>query len=192
MFDNVDELKEFLMRSFSVELSPATTTSSFNLGYIAGTNRRVVIANNINLAEAYSVAKAGWITLWAEAIVPPAVAASRGTKRSLSHATDDLATNPSGNGLNSSEAAGYESTLQRLKTKHSSNYPKFKLKVWAKMLTNSTHDSHDMPPKIPFFTSLKVGKVRGDSPSSTTPATVTTGAILPGSETSETDMTEQK
>ncbi|CAB4042740.1 Hypothetical predicted protein, partial [Paramuricea clavata] len=134
MFDNVDELKEFLLRNFSVELSPATTTSSFNLGYIAGTNRQVVIANDINLAEAYSVAKAGWITLWAEAIVPPAVAASRGTKRSLSHATDDLATNPSGNGSNSSEAAGYESTLQRLKTKHSSDYPKFKLRVWAKML----------------------------------------------------------
>jgi hypothetical protein len=58
----------------------------------------VVIANDINLAEAYSVAKAGWITLWAEAIVS-SVAASRGTKRSLSHATDDLATNPSGNGI---------------------------------------------------------------------------------------------
>ena len=60
MFNNVDELKEFLLSNFSVELSPATTTSSFNLGYIAGTNRRVVIANDINLAEAYSVAKAGW------------------------------------------------------------------------------------------------------------------------------------
>ena len=98
MFDNVDELKEFLLSNFSVELSPATTISSFNLGYIAGTNRRVVIANDINLAEAYSVAKAGWITLWAEAIVS-SVAASSGTKRSLSHATDDLATNPSGNGI---------------------------------------------------------------------------------------------
>jgi hypothetical protein len=49
-----------------------------------------------------------------------------------------------------------------------------------------------MPPKIPFFTGLKVGKVRSNSPSSTTPATVTTGATLPGPETSETDMTEQK
>ena len=80
MFDNVDELKEFLLSNFSVELSPATTTSSFNLGYIPGTNRRGVIANDINLAEAYSVAKAGWITLWAEAIVS-SVAASSGTKR---------------------------------------------------------------------------------------------------------------
>jgi hypothetical protein len=49
-----------------------------------------------------------------------------------------------------------------------------------------------MPPKIPFFTCLKVGKVRNNSPSSTIPATVTTGATLPGPETSETDMTEQK
>jgi hypothetical protein len=49
-----------------------------------------------------------------------------------------------------------------------------------------------MPPKIPFFTSLKVGNVRSNSPSSTTPATVTTGATHPGLETSETDMTEQK
>jgi hypothetical protein len=63
MFDNVDELKEFLLSNFSVELSPATTTSSFNLGYVAGANRRVVMAKDINLAEAYSVAKAGWITL---------------------------------------------------------------------------------------------------------------------------------
>jgi hypothetical protein len=68
MFDNVHDLKEFLLSNFSVELSPATTISSFNLGYIAGTNKRV-ITNDINLAEAYSVAKAVWITLWAEAIV---------------------------------------------------------------------------------------------------------------------------
>ena len=49
-----------------------------------------------------------------------------------------------------------------------------------------------MPPKIPFFTGLKVGKVRSNSPSSTTPATLTTGATLSGPETLETDMTEQK
>jgi hypothetical protein len=49
-----------------------------------------------------------------------------------------------------------------------------------------------MPPKIPFFTGLKVGNVRSNSPSSTTPATVTTVATHPGLETSETDMTEQK
>ena len=49
-----------------------------------------------------------------------------------------------------------------------------------------------MLPKIPFFTGLKVGKVRSNFPSSTTPAMVTTGATLPGPEKSETDMTEQK
>ena len=49
-----------------------------------------------------------------------------------------------------------------------------------------------MPPKIPLFTGLKVGKVRSKSPSLTTPATVMTGATHPGPETSEMDMTEQK
>ena len=48
-----------------------------------------MIANDINVGEAYSVAKVGWITLWA----------SSGTKQSPSHATDDLATNPSGDGI---------------------------------------------------------------------------------------------
>ncbi len=57
-----------------------------------------MIANDINVGEAYSVAKAGWITLWAEAIVS-SVGASSGTKQSPSHATDDLATNPRGDGI---------------------------------------------------------------------------------------------
>ena len=61
------------------------------------------------------------------------------------------------------------------------------------MKVNGTHNSHDMPPKIPFFTGLKVGKVRGDRPSSTTPVTsVTTETTLPPAETSETDNTERK
>ena len=68
-FESVDELREFLLANFAAELSPAKTTSSFKVGYIAGTNRRVVIASDINLAEGYSLVKSGWLTLWAEAIV---------------------------------------------------------------------------------------------------------------------------
>ena len=74
---------------------------STKVGYIAGTNRRVVIANDVNLAEAYSLAKDGWITLWAEAILTSASEASpKGSKLCLSGTTDDLsATNLSDNGI---------------------------------------------------------------------------------------------
>ena len=101
MFDSVTELRKFLLANFALELLPAKTTSSFKVGYIAGTNRRVVIANDVNLAEAYSLAKDGWITLWAEAILTSASEASpKGSKLCLSGTTDDLsATNLSDNGI---------------------------------------------------------------------------------------------
>ena len=100
-FESVDELREFLLANFAAELSPAKTTSSFKVGYIAGTNRRVVTANDINLAERYSLVKSGWITLWAEAI-STSEGSSRGTKRPFSTTNaagaEFALTNPSDDG----------------------------------------------------------------------------------------------
>lgn len=83
-----------MLRNFTDELSPADKAYSFRLEYIAGKNRRVVIGNSINLAEAYSLAKDGWITLWADPDVPHEPT-PRGSKRSYS---DALPSNCSTNG----------------------------------------------------------------------------------------------
>lgn len=89
MFDSLNDMKEFLLKHFAVELSPVDNSQSYKLGYIAGRNRRVVIANDSNLVEAYSMAKDGWVTLWTEATDSPAKPISKGTKRHRSDSRDD-------------------------------------------------------------------------------------------------------
>ena len=89
MFDSLNEMKEYLLENFAVELSPADNEHSFKLGYIAGRNRRIVMASDSNLVEAYSMAKDGWVTFWAEAADSPAKYNSKGTKRARSDASDD-------------------------------------------------------------------------------------------------------
>ncbi len=157
MFDSLNEMKEYLLENFAVELSPVDNEQSFKLGYIAGRNRRVVIMNDSNLAEAYSMAKDGWVTLWAEATDSPAESHSKGTKRARSDASDD------DHGTNvfylknvfisfpkyfyglifmcvaptSSSAADMGSIVQLLREKHGGDYAEFKLKVWAKMLVSA-------------------------------------------------------
>lgn len=57
------------MATFKVykdELSPAAGADSFRLGYIGSKNRKLTIASNVHLAEAYSNAKDGWVTLWGD------------------------------------------------------------------------------------------------------------------------------
>ena len=66
IFDCVKEIREFLFEKFKLELEPAASAESFRFGYIAGTNRRISIVSSTQLAEAYSLAKKGFITLWAD------------------------------------------------------------------------------------------------------------------------------
>ena len=102
-FESVDELRELLLANFAAEVSPAKTTSSFKVGYIVGADRRVASANDINLAEGYSLVKSGWITLWAE-VISTSEGSLRGTKRPFSTANVPL-TNPRDDGNNIRNAA---------------------------------------------------------------------------------------
>ena len=65
IFESVTALRHFLVDNFKAELAPAGHAESF-LGYITGTNRRITISSGVQLAEAYSLVKKGWITLWAD------------------------------------------------------------------------------------------------------------------------------
>lgn len=94
-FQSVNEMREFLLSNFADALSPADKADAFQLGYIAGKNRRVVIGYDINLAEAYSLMKDGWITLWADPDVLP-TATARSSKRTYS---ESLSTNSRENGM---------------------------------------------------------------------------------------------
>ncbi|XP_073256322.1 uncharacterized protein [Porites lutea] len=58
----------------------------------------------------------------------------------------------------------YEDRLSRLRPNH--KLPEFKLRCWARMLVNGTHDSEDKPPDLPFFTG-KSNKVKGRAPNTT-------------------------
>ncbi|CAB4044505.1 Hypothetical predicted protein, partial [Paramuricea clavata] len=138
MFDSLNEMKEYLLENFAVELSPADNEHSFKLGYIAGRNRRIVMANDSNLVEAYSMAKDGWVTFWTEAADSPAAKYNcKGmTKRARSDASDDDGDN------------------------ESFCYILFEEQRYSQQL-------YDMSPKIPFFTGLKAGQERNNSSTST-------------------------
>ena len=66
IFDDVNDLREFLITNFKDELAPATEKDRFRLGYIGNKNRKITICNDAHLAEAYSSVKNGWLMLWTD------------------------------------------------------------------------------------------------------------------------------
>ena len=80
IFDNVDDLRKFLLENFREELSSSADENSFRIGYITGRNQRFTISNNSNLDDAYTTAKDGCIILWAE-MIQNNPTSSRGRKR---------------------------------------------------------------------------------------------------------------
>ena len=80
IFDNVDDLRKFLLENFREELSSPADENSFRIGYITGRNQRFTISNNSNLDDAYTTAKDGCTILWAE-MIQNNPTSSRGRKR---------------------------------------------------------------------------------------------------------------
>ena len=80
IFDNVDDLRKFLLENFREELSSPADENSFRIGYITGRNQRFTISNNFNLDDAYTTTKDGCIILWAE-MIQNNPTSSRGRKR---------------------------------------------------------------------------------------------------------------
>ncbi len=66
IFDDVKELREYLLSNFKDELSPAADANAFRLGYVGSKNRKLTTCSEVHLAEAYSNSKDGWLTLWVD------------------------------------------------------------------------------------------------------------------------------
>ncbi|KAK2568581.1 hypothetical protein P5673_006515, partial [Acropora cervicornis] len=128
-------IQQHSLENCQAEISPATDTT-FQIGYYAEGNKKFSISSEIQLAEAFSLVKNGKITLW----VDP----NKDVPRSNSSVQDD-----SGDG---EEEGSYESCLSRLRGKR--DLPEFKLRCWARMVVNGTHNSEDTPPNVPFFTGI--------------------------------------
>ena len=88
VFVSVSELREFLFENFKTKLAPAASAESFRLRYLAGSNRRITISSSTQLAEAYSLEKKGWITLWADVDVKTTKIPCTGRKRAHALTTD--------------------------------------------------------------------------------------------------------
>ena len=89
IFDDVMDLRMFLLEHYAEKLSSPANANSFRLGYIVGKNQRLTARSNFNLDEIYSSAKNGQIVLWAEPNIRTKGNAkestlSRGRKRSRS------------------------------------------------------------------------------------------------------------
>ena len=69
--DGVGEFKCALLSKCEEELAPATD-ASFSLGYYGDGNKKFTISSAIQLAEAISLERRGWITLWADPHQPAA------------------------------------------------------------------------------------------------------------------------
>ncbi|CAH3167053.1 unnamed protein product [Porites lobata] len=142
-FETVFQLKQHFLENCQAEISPATDTT-FQIGYYAEGNKKFSISSEIQLAEAFSLVKNGKITLWVDPHkdVPRS---SLGRKRKGNSSVQD----DSGDG---EEEGSYESCLSRRRGKH--DLPEFKLRCWARMVVNRTHNSEDTPPNVPFFTGI--------------------------------------
>ncbi|CAH3188877.1 unnamed protein product [Porites lobata] len=159
-FETVFQLKQHFLENCQAEISPATDTT-FQLGYYAEGNKKFSISSEIQLAEAFSLIKNGKITLWVDPHkdVPRS---SLGRKRKCNSSVQD----DSGDG----EEEG--------SMKH--DLPEFKLRCWARMVVNGTHNSEDTPLNVPFFTGIS----KASKPSKT----VTSGEFS----TQSTDNAERK
>ncbi|KAK3754687.1 hypothetical protein QZH41_015387 [Actinostola sp. cb2023] len=122
-FDSVFNLKEYLFTKCKEELSPAKD-STFTMGYYGACNKKFTISSTVQLAEALSLSKKGWITLW---IDPFPVKETLTTKQSgkkrkdRSSSDEDTTEDP------------FDACLLRLREKH--DFPEFKLR-WARMLVS--------------------------------------------------------
>ena len=60
--------------------------NSFRLRYIGSKNRKLTIASNVHLAEAYSNSKDGWVTIWGDPheTTTKSKASSNGSNRGFS------------------------------------------------------------------------------------------------------------
>ena len=70
VFDDVMDLRMFLLEHYAEELSSPADANSFRLGYIVGKNQRLTVSSNSSLDEISSSAKSGQIVLWAEPNIP--------------------------------------------------------------------------------------------------------------------------
>lgn len=82
-FDNVEGLKQYLLDNHKEELNVAEDTTTFELGYCKGSGR-FVIKTAVQLGEAYSLEKKGWITLYADPHQRQAKKSAETLKRTLS------------------------------------------------------------------------------------------------------------
>ena len=63
-FDNVSSFKEYLVENYAQEIGVAET-SLFEMGYFGKPgNKKYNITNEVHLAEAYSLEKKTWLSLW--------------------------------------------------------------------------------------------------------------------------------
>ncbi|KAL9977513.1 hypothetical protein ACROYT_G014922 [Oculina patagonica] len=128
------------------ELKPATDCN-VSFGYIGEANKKYSITSEVQLAEALSLEKRGMVTLW----VDPHVSKTEHSRAQTMGKKRKANPGPSSQNLtdDKEDRSSYEARLSRLRQEH--KIPEFKLRCWARMLVNGTHDSEEEPPDLPFF-----------------------------------------
>ncbi|XP_068685180.1 uncharacterized protein [Montipora foliosa] len=142
-FETVFQLKQPFLENCQVEIYPATDRT-FQIGYYAEGNKKFSISSEIHLAEAFSLVKNGKITLRVDPHKDVPRSSLGRKKKGNSSVQDDSG--------DREEEGSYESCLSRLRGKH--DLPEFKLRCWARMVVNGTHNSEDTPSNVPFFTGI--------------------------------------
>ncbi|KAL9978206.1 hypothetical protein ACROYT_G015701 [Oculina patagonica] len=144
--NSVAQLKAYLLQRCKEELKPATDCN-FSFGYIGEANKKYSITSEVQLAEALSLEKRGMVNLW----VDPHVSKTEHSRAQTMGKKRKAIPGPSSQNLTDDEEdrSSYEARLSTLRQEH--KIPEFKLRCWARMLVNGTHDSEEEPPDLPFF-----------------------------------------
>ncbi|XP_031572640.1 uncharacterized protein LOC116306695 [Actinia tenebrosa] len=168
--------KIYLLEKHAAEISPAKEVNGFERGYYGPRRRKLCIRTNEHLKEAYLKESLNYVTFWLDPF-PSSTPKGKAILGKRGSADDDelicLDFRPTGNKKTKTEVkkegdSRFNSYLSKLRqTEHGSKMADFKIKCWARMLVNGSHDDETVPPNVSFFATEPKGVVKSSTSTST-------------------------
>lgn len=139
-FDSVVVLRAKLIEKLGDQV-PNTIT--FDVGYYGGQHHsKIWLCSDRDLESMYQNHPTGVITLWCDGCI------STTEDCTAKHKRDEL---PTGSSKRHKKEEQVDLVFKELKEKHGSNFDTPRLRLWARMISNSLHDDLENPPTIPAF-----------------------------------------
>ena len=135
---------EELKREVRSQLEEDVTTGDFDVGYVQGTNKVIRIRSRLDIQEFWQNFRKGNLILWCD-----------GLSKSTSKRSDDTEPTSKKRKLkptkDSTKDEEVQKVVEKLMTKHGTNFTTMQLRIWAEMINGGLHSSYDNPPTTSMF-----------------------------------------